>query len=178
MPCDLLLVGHAIPLPLYSRAEGRTDHWVSSRNNGFAISTPANEQFRGDGIASRGVGYGVDAIRVDGNDLFAVMQATKMARDTCVKESRPVILEAMSYRVGHHSTSDDSSRYRPAEEIQGWQERNNPIVRFRGYLEKQGWWNEEKDKELWKSARSEALRCLKKAEAQKKPSLSEVGGPS
>jgi len=144
------------------------------RNNGFAISTPANEQFRGDGIASRGVGYGVDAIRVDGNDLFAVMQATKMARDTCVKESRPVILEAMSYRVGHHSTSDDSSRYRPAEEIQGWQERNNPIVRFRGYLEKQGWWNEEKDKELWKSARSEALRCLKKAEAQKKPSLSEM----
>ena len=111
---------------------------------------------------------------MDGNDLFAVMQATKMARDICVNEVRPVLLETMSYRVGHHSTSDDSSRYRSTDEIQGWVDRNNPITRFRGYLQHKNWWNADKDKEFQKSVRAEVLSALKKAEAQKKPSLSEV----
>eukprot|EP00339_Tiarina_fusa_P018603 CAMPEP_0117025432 /NCGR_PEP_ID=MMETSP0472-20121206/18784_1 /TAXON_ID=693140 ORGANISM="Tiarina fusus, Strain LIS" /NCGR_SAMPLE_ID=MMETSP0472 /ASSEMBLY_ACC=CAM_ASM_000603 /LENGTH=375 /DNA_ID=CAMNT_0004732139 /DNA_START=141 /DNA_END=1268 /DNA_ORIENTATION=- len=144
------------------------------RNNGFAISTPAHEQFRGDGIASRGIGYGIDTLRVDGNDLFAVMDVTKKAREICVNEGRPVLVETMSYRVGHHSTSDDSSRYRPTEEIQGWVERNNPITRFRGYMENKGWWDADKDAAAWKDIRKSALQCLKLAEAQKKPALSEM----
>jgi len=61
------------------------------RNNGYAISTPVKEQYRGDGIASRGPGYGMVTIRVDGNDLFAVYNATKAAREIAVKESRPVL---------------------------------------------------------------------------------------
>ena len=68
------------------------------RNNGYAISTPANEQYRGDGIASRGHGYGVDSIRVDGNDVLAVYNATREARRLCVEEHKPVLVEAMTYR--------------------------------------------------------------------------------
>jgi hypothetical protein len=59
-----------------------------SRNNKWAISTPSKEQYRGDGIAARGVGYGMDTIRVDGNDIFAVYNATSLARKKCVEESK------------------------------------------------------------------------------------------
>ena len=75
-----------------------------------AISTPATEQYRGDGIAGRGPGYGIASIRVDGGDARAVYIATAEARRMAIEQRAPVLIEAMSYRSGHHSTSDDSSR--------------------------------------------------------------------
>src|SRR5258707_9839391 len=69
-----------------------------ARNNGFAISTPSSEQYFGDGIAARGAGYGIDTIRVDGNDVLAVLSATRDARRRCVESGRGVLLEAMTYR--------------------------------------------------------------------------------
>jgi len=68
------------------------------RNNGFAISTPASEQYRGDGILGRASGYGMQGIRVDGNDMLAVHEATVEARKYAVNESRPILIEAMTYR--------------------------------------------------------------------------------
>ncbi|XP_031468076.1 2-oxoisovalerate dehydrogenase subunit alpha, mitochondrial, partial [Phasianus colchicus] len=70
------------------------------RNNGYAISTPTSEQYRGDGIAARGPGYGLMSIRVDGNDVFAVYNATKEARRRAVAENQPFLIEAMTYRYG------------------------------------------------------------------------------
>lgn len=90
------------------------------RNNGYAISTPTSDQYRGDGIAGRAAGYGMLAIRVDGNDLFAVYNAVKAARKIAVSEMRPVLIEAMTYRIGHHSTSDDSTAYRSVDEVRYW----------------------------------------------------------
>ena len=69
------------------------------RNNGYAISTPVKDQYAGDGIASRAHGYGMPVIRVDGNDVFAVHNATKMARNHCATENMPVLIEAMTYRL-------------------------------------------------------------------------------
>jgi len=69
-----------------------------SRNNGYAISTPANEQFRGDGVVSRGPGYGIATIRVDGNDILAVYNAIIKAREYVMTNTKPLILEAMTYR--------------------------------------------------------------------------------
>jgi 2-oxoisovalerate dehydrogenase E1 component alpha subunit len=114
------------------------------RNNGYAISTPVREQYRGDGIASRGSGYGVDTIRVDGNDILAVYEAVKHARKVCRELSRPVLIEALTYRLGHHSTSDDSSAYRSKDEVKSWGV-DGPINRFRMYLENKGLWNKEKE---------------------------------
>jgi len=144
------------------------------RNNGFAISTPAKEQFRGDGIASRARGYGMDAIRFDGNDIFAVFNATKRAREISVTEGRPVLLEAMTYRVGHHSTSDDSSRYREVEEVQYWQKYDNPILRVNRYMQERGWWSDEQDAELVKLKRKEVIAAMRKAESQKKPPIKDM----
>ena len=69
-----------------------------ARNNGFAISTPSTEQYYGDGIASRGPGYGIDTVRVDGNDILAVITAVSEARRRCLAQGRAVLVEAMSYR--------------------------------------------------------------------------------
>lgn len=86
----------------------------------FAISTPIIDQYAGDGIASRGPAYGLDTIRVDGNDALAVHAAVCEARKRAVEGKKGVLVEAMTYRVGHHSTSDDSSMYRAIEEVKEW----------------------------------------------------------
>jgi len=144
------------------------------RNNGYAISTPVKDQFRGDGIISRAAGYGMKAIRVDGNDIFAVHMATLEAKRIAVEEGRPVLVEAMSYRRGHHSTSDDSTRYRSQEEIAHWTQNLNPITRLRTYLEAQGWWDEAKDSALRDSERAMVMTALETAEQRPKPDVAEL----
>jgi len=142
------------------------------RNNGYAISTPTLEQYRGDGIASRGTGYGIDTIRVDGNDIWAVREATKKARELALKDGgRPVLIEAMSYRISHHSTSDDSFAYRARVEVEDWKRRDNPITRLRKYLEKKGLWDEEKESQARSRLRKEVLKAFAAAEKEKKPSM-------
>ncbi|MCJ1356633.1 MAG: hypothetical protein MMC33_006628 [Icmadophila ericetorum] len=145
------------------------------RNNGYAISTPTLEQYRGDGIASRGIGYGIDTVRVDGNDIFAVREVTREARRMALEEGgRPVLIEAMSYRVSHHSTSDDSFAYRAKVEVEDWKRRDNPITRLRKWMENQGIWDASKEKELRSSVRKEVLKAFAKAETEKKPALKEM----
>lgn len=80
-------------------------------------STSVSEQFRGDGIVSRAPGYGIHGVRVDGNDALAMYQATAEARTLCLSQNKPVLMEAITYRLGHHSTSDDSGRYRSHDEV-------------------------------------------------------------
>jgi 2-oxoisovalerate dehydrogenase E1 component alpha subunit len=142
------------------------------RNNGYAISTPTLEQYRGDGIASRGLGYGIDTIRVDGNDIWAVREVTKRARKLALKDGgRPVLIEAMSYRISHHSTSDDSFAYRARVEVEDWKRRDNPITRLRKYLEKKGLWDEGKEKDARARIRKDVLKAFNDAEKEKKPPL-------
>ncbi|KAL8905083.1 MAG: hypothetical protein Q9207_002857 [Kuettlingeria erythrocarpa] len=142
------------------------------RNNGYAISTPTLEQYRGDGIASRGVGYGIDTIRVDGNDIFAVREATKEARRMALMDGgKPVLIEAMSYRVSHHSTSDDSFAYRAKVEVEDWKRRDNPITRLRKWMERKGLWDDDKERDARSRIRKEVLKAFAEAEKEKKPPL-------
>jgi 2-oxoisovalerate dehydrogenase E1 component alpha subunit len=142
------------------------------RNNGFAISTPTLEQYRGDGIASRGIGYGIDTIRVDGNDVLAVWEVMQHARELALKgEMRPVLVEAMSYRVSHHSTSDDSSKYRATGEVDNWRRRDNPITRLRKWMEGKGLWSEEQERKEHEHIKSEVLKAFNQAEKEKRPEL-------
>ena len=69
---------------------------------------------------ARGLGCGIESIWVDGNDVLATHEVTSYACRTCVKQNRPILIEAMTYCIGHHSTSDDSSKYRSAEEVNTW----------------------------------------------------------
>lgn len=133
------------------------------RNNGYAISTPASEQFAGDGIASRGLGYGVKTIRVDGNDVLAVYCATQQARKIALEHNCPVLIEAMTYRLAAHSTSDDPSSYRSKEEEARWAE-NDPLKRFAGWLTTQGWLDEQQNAKELDAIRQEVLQELKRVE--------------
>ncbi len=143
------------------------------RNNGYAISTPSDEQYKGNGIASRGVGYGIKTLRIDGNDILAVLKAVQWAREYALRESAPVIIEAMSYRLGAHSTSDDPSGYRTREEEEKWQA-NDPILRMKHWLTKQNWWDEAQDSALFERLREEVLAAVKVAEKVDKPELREL----
>ncbi|KAI0849826.1 thiamine diphosphate-binding protein [Daldinia vernicosa] len=142
------------------------------RNNGYSISTPTLEQYRGDGIASRGIGYGIDTVRVDGNDLWAVREVIKKAREMALQDGgKPVLVEAMSYRVSHHSTSDDSFAYRARVEVEDWKRRDNPIARLRKYMEAKGFWDESKEKEAREIIRRDVLKAFSEAEREKKPPI-------
>lgn len=140
------------------------------RNNGYAISTPSDEQFKGNGIASRGVGYGIKTLRVDGNDILAVIKATQTARKYVLKENAPVLIEAMSYRLGAHSTSDDPSGYRTREEEVKWQA-NDPMLRMKNWLLAQNWWDENQDKALFEQLREKVLEAVKVSEKISKPHI-------
>jgi 2-oxoisovalerate dehydrogenase E1 component alpha subunit len=117
------------------------------RNNGYAISTPSEEQFAGDGIASRGIGYGVRTIRVDGNDVLAVYTAT----------------QAMTYRLAAHSTSDDPTGYRSKDEEERWRLKD-PVLRFKAWMQSKGWLDEKQNLAFIEQSRKEVLQALKLAE--------------
>jgi len=80
----------------------------------------------------------------------------------------------MTYRISHHSTSDDSSAYRDVAEVQEWTDKDFPIVRFRKYLERQSWWSDAEDKALLAEFRKEVLRHFSAAEKVKKPPVDEM----
>ena len=143
------------------------------RNNGYAISTPTSEQFVTDGIAPRGLGYGIKTIRVDGNDILAVYSAATEARRIAVEEQRPVLIETMSYRLGAHSTSDDPHGYRSREEEDKWRQLD-PIERMQNWLIERRWWDDQTDEALQQSYRAEILIELKLAEKRDKPALSSL----
>lgn len=133
------------------------------RNNGYAISTPSEEQFAGDGIASRGIGYGIKTIRVDGNDVLAVYAATQHARKIALAENCPVLIEAMTYRLAAHSTSDDPTGYRSKEEEQKWRDKD-PVLRMANWMKGQDWLDEDEDKKFVEVTRQEVLAEMKRAE--------------
>ena len=143
------------------------------RNNGYAISTPTSEQFAGDGIAPRGIGYGISSIRVDGNDILAVYAASVEARRLALQTNAPVIIETMSYRLGAHSTSDDPSSYRHADEEEIWRQKD-PILRMKRWLLDKGWWSDQQDHQLKTQYKKEILDALKSQEKRPSPPLSDL----
>jgi len=148
------------------------------RNNMYAISTPIDDQYAGDGIAVRGVSYGMPSIRVDGNDIFAIYHATKTARELIIKEKRPVTIEAISYRIGDHSTSDFSQRYRDEEEMKKWQELlakfSSPIDRLEKYLSRRKLITPEYTEKLRTNAKNQVRDALKSSTLELLPEVGEL----
>jgi len=105
-------------------------------------------------------------IRVDGNDVVAVYNATKAAREEIIESGAPVLLELMTYRRGHHSTSDDSTKYRRPGELEEWSKSGRePISRFKKILIERGLIKDEKfEDNIRNEYREELLACIKKSE--------------
>ncbi|XVF39193.1 hypothetical protein PTKIN_Ptkin01aG0015900 [Pterospermum kingtungense] len=144
------------------------------RNNGWAISTPISDQLRSDGVVVKGQAYGIHSIRVDGTDALAVYTAILAARNMAISEQVPILVETLAYRVGHHSTSDDSTKYRPQGEIEYWKMDRNPVNKFRKWVEINGWWSERDEAELRSSIKKQLLEAIQVAEKTEKPPLTEL----
>jgi pyruvate dehydrogenase E1 component alpha subunit len=126
------------------------------QNNQWAISTPAAHQQAGPSIAHRAIGYGMPGIRVDGNDVLACYAVVEQAAQRARSGGGPTLIEAVTYRMGPHTTSDDPTRYRTDDELQYWRARD-PIDRFRTYLTGTGVLTERIEERV--AARSERLRA-------------------
>jgi 2-oxoisovalerate dehydrogenase E1 component alpha subunit len=114
------------------------------RNNGWAISVPVERQTATRTFAEKAVAYGIEGVRVDGNDVFAVVSATKRAIERGVRGEGATLIEAITYRMGGHSTSDDPNRYRESEALEAWAARD-PIGRLRTWLGQHGLWTDEQE---------------------------------
>lgn len=138
-------------------------------NNLYAISVPYHKQTASPTIAQKAEAYGFPGVRVDGNDVLAVYAVTKEALERARRGEGPTLIEAVTYRYGPHTTADDPIRYRPAEEVQEWQERRDPIVRFRRFLESRGLWSEQDEEAMQERLREQAAQVVHKAENWPKP---------
>lgn len=97
-----------------------------------------------------------------------------MAREYAITNNRPVIVEAMSYRVGHHSTSDDSSAYRETSEITRWTTEESPIQKLKAYMESKAWWNGEMETNWIAETKKTIMDTMKDAEKKSKPDWREL----
>lgn len=127
------------------------------QNNQYAISVPLRMQTRARTLASKAEGFGIPGIQVDGNDFLALSTVAQAARRRAL-ETGPVLIEALTYRRGAHTTSDDPSKYRTPEEERAW-EAKDPLRRLRLYLESRGLWSEADEQ-------SECDACRKEVEQE------------
>ena len=123
------------------------------QNNQWAISVPLHRQTAAETLAQKAHAYGIPGIQVDGNDVFAVYAAATEAIERTRRGEGPSLIEAVTYRLGDHTTADDASRYRPEEEVEEWEGRD-PILRLRRYLVEQELWDDDQETVLLEEAAS------------------------
>lgn len=143
------------------------------QNNQWAISTPRSAQTKAKTLAHKAIGYGIEGIQVDGNDPLAMYIATKEAKERALRGDGPTLIEALTYRLGPHTTSDDPTIYRSKEEVEYWEERD-PMTRFRIYLINEGHWTDEEDEALIKEYKASVNKTFKEVEATGLIELDEV----
>ena len=133
------------------------------QNNGWAVSTPTDRQTAASSFAEKGDAYKVRNLRVDGNDPLAVYAATKEALAR-TNEVGATLIEAVTYRLGFHTSSDNPDLYRGAEEVAAW-ERWDPLPRMRKYLQARGYWDEKAEAQLQQRCQDEVQTAVVAAEA-------------
>lgn len=143
------------------------------QNNQWAISVPGHIQCSAETVAQRGVAYGMDCLRCDGNDIFAVVYCMNKAIESARKNNRPTFIEAVTYRLGDHTTADDARRYRDNEEVELWKTRD-PITRIRTFLTAKKLWSDELQTALDERAETEVTAAVERAESIETPAISDI----
>jgi pyruvate dehydrogenase E1 component alpha subunit len=134
-------------------------------NNQWAISMPRSRQTRAKTLAHRSLAYGFPGIQVDGNDLLAMIAATRDAVDRARQGHGPTLIEAVTYRLQAHSTADDPRKYREDAEVKAWEARE-PLPRLRRYLEGKGLVDEALHARLEAEVDTEVRLAIERAEAR------------
>jgi pyruvate dehydrogenase E1 component alpha subunit len=142
-------------------------------NNQWAISTPRRRQTAAETIAQKAFAYGFSGVAVDGNDVLAVLSAVREAADRARQGQGPTLIEAVTYRMGHHTTSDDATKYREADEVKEW-EAKDPLRRFQIYLKGKGLWDDAFEKELQERTAEDVEKAVADAESRPAATPEEV----
>ncbi|MBT7351419.1 MAG: pyruvate dehydrogenase (acetyl-transferring) E1 component subunit alpha [Phycisphaerae bacterium] len=143
------------------------------QNNSWAISTPTTINCSAPTVAQRGLAYGMHSVQVDGNDIFAMVKVIRDAAERARTESRPTFIEAVTFRLGDHTTADDARRYRDQDTVDVWANRD-PMIRLRKWLEQRDLWDE--DQEQAERAKNEvAVRgIVERAEGIDAPTTDDI----
>jgi pyruvate dehydrogenase E1 component alpha subunit/2-oxoisovalerate dehydrogenase E1 component alpha subunit len=140
------------------------------QNNQWAISVPIEAQTVSSSIAVKAVAYGMPGVRVDGNDLFAVIAATRQAVERARSGGGPTFIESLTFRMGGHSSSDDPTRYRDPALVEAWEKRD-PLARLGAWMRGQKLLSDA-DVESWTAALNEEIsRAVTEAEALPPPGI-------
>jgi pyruvate dehydrogenase E1 component alpha subunit len=142
-------------------------------NNRYAISTPVTKQTAASSLASRAKGYGFPGVAVDGNDVFAVYSATTDAVERALNGDGPTLIEARTYRMGFHNTSDNPKEYRDDAEVKAAAELD-PLARLRRYAAKAGIWSEGIEAKVAATIQGELDAAYQAAAALPRPGPEEV----
>lgn len=134
-------------------------------NNGWAISTPVASQTRAKNFAEKSHAFGIPGVTVDGTDPVSVFDATAEARSRAVAGAGPTLIEAVTYRLGPHTTADDPTRYVPSDEIAAARERDG-VVTLRNQLVAEGLWSDEIEAEVSTAADARMEAAVQAGEAR------------
>lgn len=141
------------------------------QNNRYAISTPVELQTAAPTLAQKAVAAGIPGVQVEGMDVLAVYAAVAEAAERARSGGGPTLIETLTYRFGPHSMSgDDPTRYRTKEEQNEW-EKQDPLVRFRKYLESKKLWSEDEETKIIEEAKAHVAEAIKKADAYEKMTI-------
>lgn len=143
------------------------------QNNHWAISIPVRRQTATDTIAQKAVAYGMPGIQVDGNDVFAMHRAVKEGLERALAGGGPTFIEAFTYRMSDHTTSDDAKRYRPPEELEVWSARD-PLSRLAAYMKLNGLLDEAEEAAFGEEADEKVAEAVAAYEALDPPPPDEV----
>ena len=143
------------------------------QNNQWAISVPRETQTASETIAQKALAYGMPTVQVDGNDLFAVYKETRDALERARSGGGPSFIEAVTYRLGDHTTADDARRYRDPEEVAAWQQKD-PMIRTRRYLQHKGLWDDDRQRAAEERAKAIVQEVVRAAEGIEKPTTDDI----
>jgi pyruvate dehydrogenase E1 component alpha subunit len=143
------------------------------QNNQFAISTPRSLQTKAKTLAQKGIAAGIPCIQIDGNDIFAVYATVKEAVERGRKGEGPTLIEAVTYRMGPHTTADDPTIYRK-EEYHQKMLKTDPLIRTKNYMITKGIWDEDKESSLKEELQNLVEETFKKIEKTDNTPLEDI----
>jgi pyruvate dehydrogenase E1 component alpha subunit len=143
------------------------------QNNSWAISTPTTVNCSAPTVAQRGLAYGMHSVQVDGNDIFAMVKVVREAAERARTENRPTFIEAVTFRLGDHTTADDARRYRDQDTVDVWASRD-PMIRLRNWLEQRDLWDETQEQDQQEKNEAAVSGIVERAEGIEAPTTDDI----
>lgn len=145
-----------------------------NQNNGYAISVPMEKQMKARTVVQKALGYDIEGVRIDGNDIFAVYFETRKAVERARQNGGPTLIEAITWRYNGHTTADNASKYRDQQENEIRRQTTDPLLRVKRYMEQENLWDNHWVEAIEEEIKVEIETAIKEMEAYPKPDISDL----